>query len=439
MHNHLKSPPMGWNSWDAYGAAVTEKEFMDNARILSSKLLKYGYDTAVCDIQWYEPTADSNEYHPFADLRMDGFSRLIPAQERFPSAAGGVGFKKIADECHSMGLKFGIHIMRGIPRIAVHLNTAIMGTERKARDIASPFSLCPWNTDMYGINPNAEGAAEYYDSLFRLYAEWGVDFVKCDDIANTELFADNPYSAKKEIELIRRAIDKCKRDMVLSLSPGPAVRSQQSHLSANADMWRISGDFWDDWEKLHEMFSLCRRWQSVSDFGGYPDCDIIPFGKLCVNAPFMGGQGRESRLSPDEQTTLMTLWSIFRSPLFIGAELSSLNEHSLRLLTNADVLDMCRNGHGAKELYRYEVNGEGEAAWSTQTEQAYYLALFNTSRKTLKRSLSKETLPYAEGGVVFDVWKNTEYSLDSGKTEISIPKHAAVLLKFKKSFETEEK
>ena len=207
MKDFIKKPPMGWNSWDCYGAGVTEDELLGNAEFMRDRLKQYGYQYVVCDIQWYEPAAKGNVYNNFADLCMDEYSRLIPAVNRFPSSANGAGFKPIADKIHSMGLKFGIHIMRGIPRQAVHRNTRIYGTTARARDIASQFSLCPWNTDMYGVDTEKRGAEEYYDSLFKLYASWGVDFVKVDDIANTEFSPQNPYSAEKEIEMIRAAID----------------------------------------------------------------------------------------------------------------------------------------------------------------------------------------------------------------------------------------
>ena len=126
-------PPMGWNSWDCYGAAVNEEQLLGNAEYMAEHLLRYGWEYVVYDIQWYEPKAKDNDYNNFTELCMDGYSRLIPAENRFPSSAGGKGFKPIADKIHSMGLKFGIHIMRGIPRQAVHRNTPVLGTDKTAR------------------------------------------------------------------------------------------------------------------------------------------------------------------------------------------------------------------------------------------------------------------------------------------------------------------
>ena len=181
-NDFAKYPPMGWNSWDCYGAAVTEKELRQNADYMAEHLKEHGWEYVVCDIQWYEPTADTSHYHNFADLCMDEYGRVIPAPNRFPSAADGKGFGPIAEYVHSKGLKFGIHIMRGIPRQAVHQNTPVKGTSYMARQIAHPASICAWNTDMYGVDATKPGAQEYYDSIIELYASWGVDFIKVDDI-----------------------------------------------------------------------------------------------------------------------------------------------------------------------------------------------------------------------------------------------------------------
>ena len=231
-NDFAKNPPMGWNSWDCYGASVTEEDLIRNADYMAEHLKPYGWEYVVCDIQWSEPTADSTAYHAFAELCMDEYGRLMPSPNRFPSAADGKGFKPIADYIHSKGLKFGIHIMRGIPRQAVAKNVPIKGTDVHARDIAHTASICAWNSDMYGLNPVAVGAQAYYDSLFELYASWGVDFVKVDDICVVyrRINQDYDYSGREEIEMIAAAIQHCGRDIVLSLSPGPAMVEQADHL-----------------------------------------------------------------------------------------------------------------------------------------------------------------------------------------------------------------
>lgn len=421
MKDFIKKPPMGWNSWDCYGAGVTEDELLGNAEFMRDRLKQYGYQYVICDIQWYEPAAKGNVYNNFADLCMDEYSRLIPAVNRFPSSANGAGFKPIADKIHSMGLKFGIHIMRGIPRQAVHRNTRIYGTTARARDIASQFSLCPWNTDMYGVDTEKRGAEEYYDSLFKLYASWGVDFVKVDDIANTEFSPQNPYSAEKEIEMIRAAIDRSGRDMVLSLSPGPAPLNKAEHLSENANMWRISGDFWDRWDKLLNMFSLCEKWYPYVKDGSFPDCDILPLGKLCVDGSYMGDMGRDSGFTKEEQKTMMTLWAVFRSPLFFGGELRLTDNYTLSLVTNPEVINVNQNSE--KPLFVY--NKGGIAVWQTKIENCTAVAVFNLSDEEKHYKLSFSDLGIENVRAVRDLWARKDIPKCENDVAVSLKPHSS--------------
>ena len=246
------TPPMGWNSWDSYGTTIKESEVKANADFMASELKQYGWQYIVIDIQWYEPNAHAHGYRPNAQLSMDSNGRLIPAVNRFPSAANGQGFKAVADYIHGKGLKFGIHILRGIPRQAVAANTPILGSSAHAADVADKTSLCKWNTDMYGVDMTKPGAQAYYDSIVAQYAAWGVDFIKADDMSR-------PYH-KAEIEGLHKAIVKSGRPIVLSLSPGPAPLGEVESLRANAQMWRIEDDLWDNWKSLRAMYDRAESW-----------------------------------------------------------------------------------------------------------------------------------------------------------------------------------
>jgi hypothetical protein len=396
---------------------------------MAKNLKDFGWEYIVCDIQWYEPKAKSTEYNHFYPLAMDEFSRLIPAVNRFPSSAEGQGFKPISDYVHSLGLKFGIHIMRGIPRQAVHAATPVKGSTATARDIAQSYSICSWNTDMYGVNPDAEGAQEYYNSLFELYAEWGVDFVKVDDICNTEYKPHEPYSARREIELIRNAIDYCGRDMVLSLSPGPAILEEVAHLSEHANMWRITGDFWDNWPQLYHMFEKCNAWSPYVKEGCWPDCDMLPLGHIGVNTPGHDMHSRFTNFTKDEQITMMTLWCIFRSPLMVGAELRDNDEWTLSLLTNPEVLRLLKHSYGAKQFIRTE----DSVVWASDDEDgSKYIAFFNTS-STLKylevilRDLGVEGEYQAR-----DLWAHEEIGTFTESVGVEVNVHGACMLKLTK-------
>ena len=400
------TPPMGFNTWDCYGAGVNEEQLLANAAYMRDNLKPYGWEYVVCDIQWYEPTADSCNYHYFADLCMDEYSRLIPAENRFPSAAGGRGFGPIAEKIHAMGLKFGIHILRGIPRQAVHRNTPTATPGVTARMIAQGYSVCPWNPDMYGVDHTAFGAQEYYDSLFRLYAGWGVDFVKVDDIANTEFKPAEPYSAAKEIEMIRKAIDRCGRDMVLSLSPGPAPIENAFHLKTNANMWRMSGDFWDRSDALDSMFRLCEKWYTHVSPGCWPDCDMLPLGILQLNEPNPVYRARKTRFTENEQRTVMNLWCIFRSPLMFGGEMTLNDDFTLSLITNRELLEIDQYSSGNRPV----ISEKDKAVWTCRDREGNEVfAFFNLLHAPQEIRFDFENGPVT----LYDLWSKEEISPDS--------------------------
>ena len=421
-----KTPPCGWNSWDCFGAGVNEEQLIANADYMAKHLKQYGWEYIVCDIQWYEPKACGNDYNNFAELCCDEYGRLIPAQNRFPSSKGGKGFKPIADYIHSLGLKFGIHIMRGIPRQAVHADLPIKDSEYTARQVAHHFSICSWNTDMYGMK-NCDGAQDYYNSIIKMYADWGVDYIKCDDIAVTEFRKwDNPYSADYEIEMLRNAIDSCGREIVLSLSPGPALRDKAEHLKANANMWRLTGDFWDLWEHLYAMFDKCEEWQGVRGVGSYPDCDMLPIGRISKLCSYHGAQNRMSNFTHNEHYTLMTLWGIFGSPLMIGGNMPENDDFTLSLLNNAEYMNMHRTVKNSRMLSRNEENGKGYIIWDGENKDSRFVALFNTDEKPITINTAEKINIFVDGS--YDIWQKCTIS----ENNITVQPHGARLLKLNK-------
>jgi hypothetical protein len=356
------TPPMGWNSWDCFGTTLTEEQAKGQADAMEKYLKPYGWTYFTVDIQWYEPDSQGHSYKRGAPLEIDEYSRLIPGLKKFPSSSDGRGFKPLADYVHSKGLKFGIHIMRGIPKQAVRDNTPILGTDVRAADIADTRSTCPWNPDMYGVDMSRPGAQAYYDSLFELYASWGVDFVKVDDIAR-------PYDEvqRAEIEAIRRAIDKCGRPMVLSLSPGDTPIERGGHVMNHANMWRISDDFWDRWQPLYEMFGRLEKWTKYRAEGAWPDADMLPFGIVEFNRP--------TRFTEDEQQLCMSLWCIARSPLILGADMTRMDDFTLNLLTNREVLAVNQASTNNRQIS----NENNLIVWAADIPDSEdrYVALFN--------------------------------------------------------------
>ncbi len=356
-----QTPPMGWNSWDGFATTVTEAQTRAQADFMAANLKRHGWEYIVVDIQWYEPNATGFDYRKGAKLDLDEWGRLIPAANKFPSATDGQGFKPLADYVHSLGLKFGVHLMRGIPRQAVAAKTPVKGTRFTAADIADTNSVCPWNTDMYGVDMTKPGAQEYYNSVFDQFAAWGLDFVKVDDLSR-------PYHTA-EIAAIRKAIDQTGRRIVFSTSPGATPLADGGHISTHANMWRISDDFWDKWSLLFDQFARVRDWTPWRGPGHWPDADMLPIGVLQMGK-------NKTHFTRDEQITLMSLWSIARSPLMIGADLTKLDDFTLSLLTNDDVLAVNQNSTGNHQLFQHD----GLYAWVADVPGSpdKYLAVFNT-------------------------------------------------------------
>lgn len=414
------TPPMGWNSWDAFATTVTEEQTMAQADVMARDLKAHGWQYVVVDIQWYEPGAQSFDYRADAQLVMDGFGRLQPAVNRFPSAKDRAGFKPLADYVHGLGLKFGIHLMRGIPRQAVALNLPVLGAEGvHAADIADRTSVCPWNPDMYGVDMTKPGAQAYYDSVFALIASWGVDYVKVDDISR-------PYhDHEKEIEGIRRAIDATGRPMVLSLSPGETALDAADHVVRHANLWRISDDFWDSWPLLHDQFARLEKWNPHRGPGHWPDADMLPLGLIALGK-------RQTNFTPDEQRTLMTLWSIARSPLILGADLTKLDPATLALITNDDVLAVNQHSEGNRPLY----DRDGLVAWVADVPGTAgggkYLALFNTrdTAAAVPVAWSEIFADGAKPAAATDLWTHAalaDAALTGGTFAPELPPHGAGL------------
>jgi len=425
-------PPMGWNSFDCYGYAVNETQFRAAVDWLAQNLLPYGYEYAVIDIAWYRPAqaaagevnaagADPND-RP-RPVTMDRYGRALPAPDRFPSAADGQGFKTLADYVHRRGLKFGIHIMRGIPRRAVAENTPVLGASYRAPDFAAPYDTCSWNNDMYGLDPDHPGAQAYYNSLFDLYARWGVDFIKADDMMVP------PYH-KAEIEMMRRAIDQCGRPIVLSLSCGEAPISFAPHLEQNANMYRISIDFWDDWTKLLRLFQLAHAWSPFIGGGAWPDNDMLPIGRLRVFAPPADkSPPRDSRLTEAEHYTLMTLWCISRSPLFWGGDPLSSSPWSVSFLQNREVLAVNQNSSGNRQIFHGYGDNFTQRVWFADLPDSpdKYLALFNIGNDALDVKFAFYWENLRGRYRIRDLWKHQDLGLFENEFTRNLPAHGAGL------------
>ena len=418
-----QTPPMGWNSWDCYYSSVTEKEVLQNAQYLvDHDLVKYGWEYVVVDIRWYcnHPSLGGGNYNQRGDQDyvLDEYGRYLPSPTRFPSAmveGRNEGFKALADRLHAMGLKFGIHIMRGVPKSVQNSTYKLKGSETTpwSKVYKSTALECTWLKDNFTVQNNEAGQL-YYNSIMDLYAEWGVDFLKIDDLSR-------PFYTD-EIHMIRRAIDQTGRPIVLSLSPGKTQYTYAEECLQNANMWRMMDDLWDNWSHVDAVFNEAHAWETVTRTGNYADCDMLPLGQIAMtigDAGYTNAQsGRWTNLTENEQLTMMTLWGICHSPLFFGGEMTKNNDFTLSLLNNEEYHQMHKYGRDAHQLFNDE--DLGRVAW-TSTDPATgnrYLALFQRDNdrwivgsKALYRS---ETVAYTTDGHAVSVdipWPEGEKTL----------------------------
>jgi hypothetical protein len=418
--NPAPTPPMGWNSWDAYGLTINEADFKANAAVLAG-VKQFGWQYVVIDEGWYleNPLGANLEQRRYL---LDANGILIPVASRFPTAANGAGFKPLADWVHAQGLKFGIHIVRGIPRQAVKENLPIAGSKFHATDAADTTETCPWDDSNYGVADNAAGQA-YYDSMLKLYAGWGLDYIKVDCIS------DHPYRPT-EIRQIAKAIRKTGRPIVLSLSPGPTQLEHAAEVAELAQMWRISDDHWDGW-----TFDLLAVWAPYANphlkDNTWPDADMLPWGWL---GPHPGwGEPRQSRLTHDEQQTEFTLWAIARSPLILGANLTRLDEFTRSLVTNQEVIEVNQKAYGSHPMTDLPTGFENVRVWESYVPATdcapLYIAFFNLDDKPVTLNFKWDKFAYCRWAhisrkEVRNLWDGSR-SKGSGAAVITLPAHGS--------------
>jgi alpha-galactosidase len=414
---------MGWNSYDAYGTTIDEQQFRANALWMSRHLKRFGWHYLIIDMGWYvrNPTPAGNA--PGAIMTLDSYGRYTPAPNRFPSAANGAGFAPLAAYVHSLGLGFGIHILRGIPGEAVKRNLPIANSEYRAADAVDPNAACPWNPDNIGLDADKPAAQAYYKSIAALYQSWGVDFIKADCLAN------KPYSSN-DIRLLSGALKNSGRSMLLSVSPGPAPFEALPELRRYTDLWRISNDVWDIWNSsgdypkgLADIFALAAKWAPEARVGAWPDADMLAIGYL---GPSPGwGAARNSRLSPAEQRTLLTLWCISRSPLMIGANLTRMDAGTQQLLSNPEVLAVDQNSSAARVVY-----SEGKlVVWraTAGTGSGEYIAIFNLGESAQSRDLAWPQVGIgARAALLRDLWLHQDLGAQP-QLHVNLGAHASAL------------
>jgi alpha-galactosidase len=446
-----KTPPLGWNSFDSYGITIYEEVALKEIDAFIQKFAPHGYEYFVIDNGWFaSPETKMHEGYIMAtadkpspkQVSIDAFGIPIPSPKFFPN-----GLKPMVDKLHAKGLKFGVHLMRGIPRLAVERNLPIKGTKYKAKDIFTTFDDCTWCTFMHGVDMTKSGSQEYYNSVFNQFAEWGIDFVKIDDVTN--------FPA--EMEGYVKAIEQCGRPMMLSLSPGGDSNVKYLDSYKKTNMVRTTPDIWDEQLSLERSFASMRKWQGLEQTGFWPDLDMIPFGELCILRraeveerdtnktleEFMGRMHHWCKFTETQKETFITQRAISASPIMIGGSMISMDEHSKKLLTSPEMLACVKNGvHGKLiheenniELWNTPLTNKERQGFQEYVNKEGWVAFFNRSDKEQTIDvLSWKFSSFMPNGTynLKDIWGNqsvTNYK-KGDKLSIKIPENGVVFLKY---------
>jgi alpha-galactosidase len=426
------TPPMGWNSYNCWNYCVTESQFMQNAHYLAN-LKKYGWEYCVVDFIWWVPVNGQYGGGQGGDWKkghVDQYGRFEPDTTRFPSSRGGRGFKPLADSVHNLGLKFGIHLMRGVPKMAVNFNYPVYNSTYTCTQAANQSSTCPWLDWMYGANDNAAGQA-YLTSMVQLCNDWGADYLKIDDLSAATYHGP-------EVVMYAKAIASVSREMVFSTSPGATPLNQAAHVSQYANMWRLVNDLWDTWGQLTDSYNVDESWRTSTvsatvkwGQGVWPDIDMLPFGHLALIGPVGSPRYSLSTYTKGEHRLMFLLWCVNNGPLMWGGHLPDNNNNPFydSLMTNSDALFINQRGIKARVL---KAQSTGTPIWTSThplDTTTKFLLLGNTSTSSQTISVSLNTIGFSatQAVPVKNVWTGATLSNFTGTFAQTIPSHDAGL------------
>ena len=421
-------PPMGWNSYDCWNYAVTESQFMQNAHYLAN-LKQYGWEYCVIDFIWWVPVNGQyggGQGGDWTKGHIDQYGRLLPDTTRFPSSRGGRGFKPLADSVHNLGMKFGLHLMRGVPKMAVHFNYPVYNSTYTCTQAADQTSTCPWLDWMYGAANTAAGQA-YLTSMVSLCDSWGVDYLKIDDLSAATYHGP-------EVVMYANAIAQASREIVFSTSPGATPLNQASHVSQYANMWRLVNDLWDTWGQLTDAYNVDESWRATTvkwGQGVWPDIDMLPFGHLSLIGPVGNPRYSLSTYTKGEHRLMFLLWCVNNGPLMWGGNLPDNNNDPFydSLMTNANALFINQHGIRARNL---KAQSTGTPIWTSThpfDTTTKFVLLGNTSGSSQTISINLTTIGFSatQAVPVKNIWTGATLSNFTGTFAQTIPSHDAGL------------
>lgn len=363
------TPPLGWNSWNCFAGAVSQDKVKAAAdAMVKSGLINHGWTYINIDDCW--------------EAGRDADGRIL-SNEKFPD------MKALTEYVHGLGLKIGLYSSPG-PK------------------------TCAGFTASYQF--------EEKDAL--RYAEWGFDYLKYDWCSYGDI-ARNPDLAalQKPYFVMRAALDKAPRDIVYSLCQYGMGDVWKWGAEVGGNCWRTTGDITDTWGSMagigfkqvgHEKFAGPGHWND-------PDMLVVGYVGWSANV-------RPTRLSPNEQYTHISLWCLLDSPLLIGCDMTKLDEFTLNLLTNDEVLGVNQDPLGRQA--GLVAKNAGAEVWAKDLEDgSKAVGLFNRGQTETTVTAKWSDLGVTGKQVVRDLWRQKDAGSFDDAFSVSVPRHGVVLVK----------
>ena len=362
------TPALGWNSWNCWGLSVNDQKVRTSAKAMADKLADHGWTYINIDDGWQDKRNDQGE--------------MIP-NSKFPD------MKSLADYVHSLGLKIGVYTSPG-----------------------------PQTCGGYA------GSYQHELQDAKTYANWGIDYLKYDWCSYGQIAPPKPSleDYKKPYSVMRDALNQVNRDILFSLCQYGMgdVWNWGGELGGNS--WRTTGDIVDTWGSLFNIGFGQEKAAPHTRPGEFNDPDMLIVGKLG-----WGPRLHHSRLSPDEQYTHISLWSLLSAPLLIGCDMSALDEFTLNLLTNDEVLAINQDAAAKPAMKIFE--GDHEQVWSKELENgSHAVGIFNLADYPVQPTISFADLKWPDQMKLRDVWRQKDLGVQRNAYQFSIPAHGVVLL-----------
>ncbi len=371
------TPPLGWNSWNCWGLSITQEQVYAAARsFIDLGLADHGWTFVNIDDGW-EIKGDSE-----APQRTPGGEILT--NEKFPD------MRKLGEQIHALGLKLGIY--------------------------SSPGDLtCGGYTGSY----------QHEQQDARTFAEWGVDYLKYDLCSYRNLMTDQ--NAVEELlppyQLMQEALSRIDRDIVYSICEYGNGRVWEWGESVGGNLWRTTGDIWDDWDRLYQIGFGQVEAAEYAGPGHWNDPDMLVLGWIG-----WGPDLHQTLLTPDEQYTHVSLWALLSAPLLLGNDLTRMDDFTLNLITNDEVLaiDQDRLGRQAIPVIRTE-NIE---VWRKElADGSIAFGIFNIGDNRREYNLDLSLLGIEAEVTLRDVWRQQDVGRYRKSFGMTLPAHGVVLMR----------